>query len=684
MPATFNDLYVLVGTYEEVLDISFDKNVLWAEISWNAVQPTGSLIVCKTQLSLDGGQTWGDEKFATCGGEVVGIYTMMDLSNARLRVRFELSTSAPVDSDPKISDLRVSVWSTYERVSEWLSPAIDFTGITAGNSEIDWGVVYEPEGTSVTLFERWSYEQATWSSWRPVNQGIVISNMGFFKQYKAEFRNNPVEGETAALFPLSVEAHDLTTKGVWISPALDVSMAEDPYSVRVYVAFKTLSGASGAASVLTQSSPNGIDSWSQVYAILQDGTVQSPPNSFIRVYVIFPNGIEVTSVSVLLDSAATPTILYTGLTGWAEYDFTVLRDTLIIANGNDYTLKWDGIAEAASLLEGNPPVMSLIETHNNRVWGVERENPSRLRCSNALDAETWDAFNFWDFNPEDGDTITYIVRFGQNLIVSKRYSMALLVGSTLDTFGVAWLDGNSGVTGKKAAAIVDNKYFAYVSSDGIRITDFSTNTLLSDAIQPEWDNINHKALVKAAMVCWCNKLYIALAKDKSMANNVVWVYDLDNKAWSIYEGWEVSGWATFIQHGTDTLIAGRSDEGQVIHMLQTYYDDGVDVSYEWKSKEFNFNEPYRYKTFKNIYIEAEGINEENVLAVDMLVDGVLEGTYTTTVEVGEGAKHLKRILPPIYDAVLGRTLTLILRGKCTVHSITVEYDLKGAVPTEEL
>src|SRR5690606_35797301 len=96
------------------------------------------------------------------------------------------------------------------------------------------------------------------------------------------------------------------------------------------------------------------------------------------------------------------------------------------------------------------PVMSMVATHHNRVWGVDAQNRSRVRYSDILDPETWPAFSFLDFNPEDGDYITAIMRYGQNLIVSKNRSMALLTGNMSSNYSITWLDSESGCTGPRA------------------------------------------------------------------------------------------------------------------------------------------------------------------------------------------------------------------------------------------
>jgi hypothetical protein len=288
-----------------------------------------------------------------------------------------------------------------------------------------------------------------------------------------------------------------------------------------------------------------------------------------------------------------------------------------------------------------------------------------------------------DFNPDDGDYVSAICRYGTNLIVSKRQSMAVLTGDRKSNYAVTWLDGESGAQGARAICSAD-KYLCYVAQDGIRFSDLSQSVVSSERLADDWERVNKKRLNQAAMIYWRNYLYVALPVNGSIVNNEVWCYDFLRNAWSIYSGWQVSNWLKFNQYGEDVLYAGSSVDGQVFQVDTTYYDDAVPVTYEWQSKDFNFKAPERYKLFRNVFLDISGTTEESMLYVDLIVDGVITGTYDTVIPAGDGVKTTRRILPPLYGAVLGSMLSLKVRGRCGIQGITIEYAVRGNIPGEDV
>jgi hypothetical protein len=389
------------------------------------------------------------------------------------------------------------------------------------------------------------------------------------------------------------------------------------------------------------------------------------------------------SLAVTFDGASSATPILDDMSFGAEYMFTTLKDILVIANGQNAPYKWDGIG-TPTLLGGSPPVLDFITTHNNRVWGVDAADKSRVRFSDILDPETWSVLNFIDFNPDDGDYITAMVRIGQDLVVSKQWSMALLTGNATTNYSVVWLDAEQGVTGKRALCNT-NKYFTYVAQDGIRFTDFNTHAVASERLLPDWEKINKRRLNQAAMIYWRNYLLVSLPRDNSLYNNTVWAYDMLRNAWSIINGWNVSNWLIFKQYGEEVLLAADSTTGQIYEVMRySRYDDTEPVAYSVRTKDFTFNAPERYKLFRNINLDLEATTVESPLTVDLIVDGEKVGEYSTIVPADDQAKIHRMILPPLYNAVIGRSLSLALRGRCGIQGIALTYSFGGIVPDEEV
>jgi len=489
-------------------------------------------------------------------------------------------------------------------------------------------------------------------------------------------------------FDNSLSSEKLVPYAYWESAPKDVSQASNKASGKAVIT-QTLN--SGKVALYSASSPTSSGTYSDWALALPDGTLQHPPDNFVKTklkltdtypYVLNP-GPVVHGLTVTFDGAPSATPILDGMSFGAEYMFTTLKDILVIANGQNAPYKWDGI-DTPTLLGGSPPVLDFITTHNNRVWGVDAADKSRVRFSDILDPETWSVLNFIDFNPDDGDYITAMVRIGQDLLVSKQWSMALLTGNATTNYSVVWLDAEQGVTGKRALCNT-NKYFTYVAQDGIRFTDFNTHAVASERLLPDWEKINKRRLNQAAMVYWRNYLLVSLPRDNSLYNNTVWAYDMLRNAWSIINGWNVSNWLIFKQYGEEVLLAADSTTGQIYEVMRySRYDDTEPVAYSVRTKDFTFNAPERYKLFRNINLDLEATTVESPLTVDLIVDGEKVGEYSTIVPADDQAKIHRMILPPLYNAVIGRSLSLALRGRCGIQGIALTYSFGGIVPDEEV
>jgi hypothetical protein len=100
--------YKTSGNRVHVYDISGVGIAELSEITWNATLPTGTSIAVKAAISTDGGSSYG--AFQTCtSGQAIPVLTEdMDISNARLKIQEDLTTS-DYSATPKLNSLNFSV-----------------------------------------------------------------------------------------------------------------------------------------------------------------------------------------------------------------------------------------------------------------------------------------------------------------------------------------------------------------------------------------------------------------------------------------------------------------------------------------------------------------------------------------------------------------------------------------------
>jgi hypothetical protein len=680
MPLTLNELNTgtITGVRESpVIDLSTIKRIKTAVINFTVDTPTDTAIVVETNVALDG-VTWIGWKAVTNGAAIPDLPLGVVVKTAKLKIRHTLTTTSL--NLPYVLTTTLSFTPAYLD-AEWVSKEFVLEDMNVLSSNV---VMTETLNSgTVNLFTRSRLKDGVWTAWQAQTDGAALVTKNSSIQFKIELKPNATMTTTPSVASLITNVVPEEKMGIWTSNIVDVSQAVDKATGKISIDSSIIDGKVVIYSRSRAGSTGDFSAW---FVALADGTLMHPANSFVQIMLVLTgSNVTIKDITMVMDGAAQTTLIGSELTPGAQYKFTTLRDKLIIANGKDPIKKWDGITATIEdiPLVGNPPVLTTITTHHNRVWGVDAENKSRVRYSNILDPETWGAFDFIDFNPEDGDYITALLRYGQNLVVSKQRSQALLTGNKASNYNVSWLDSEAGVSGINAICHAD-KYVTYVSQDGIRFTDLANSVVATERMLPDWGEINHRRLNQACMVHWKNHLYVALPSKDSLENDTVWSYDFLRNAWAIYKGWNVSQWLKFHQYGEDILLAADSRTGQIYEVFISEYDDEVPVEYKWRSKDFNFKYPERYKLFRNIFLDIEGVTEASTLDVVLYVDGIEVGTYTAEIPAGEGVKHTRRILPPLYGAVLGRMLTIELRGRCGVQGVAIEYVVRGAVPGEDL
>lgn len=371
-------------------------------------------------------------------------------------------------------------------------------------------------------------------------------------------------------------------------------------------------------------------------------------------------------------------VLSSEFTASEKWCFKQFMGEVYISNGIDPLYKWDGY-DVQGVSER---VFYGLEVHQNRLWGIEED--SVVAYTTVLDGSDWDALQFFQFNPEESDEVVRIQRFGSNLIVFKEKSKALIVGDTFETFGTVWLEG-TGTAGLHAVSV--NSSYAYkLTPEGVELYDFMRDMLVSDRIEESWDDINSAYIYKAAFEMDGNYLYIAVPTTGNKVNTVVWQFNTVTGAWIKYPNQSISAWNVVNNDGEKVLLGADGFKGQIYKFVDSSSNTdagGEYIQYEWRSPDFTFGESNRYKLYKNLYIEMDGVAEESTLYLRLYADGVAypsTGNIELTVPAGEGTDRNVRLIPPMYGAVMGRTLGLYLKGRVGIKSVTIEYAFRGAVP----
>lgn len=165
--------------------------------------------------------------------------------------------------------------------------------------------------------------------------------------------------------------------------------------------------------------------------------------------------------------------------------------------------KWDGTTvtslgtsfnDTTTPGSGNMPRAQHIAVHSGYTWvaGTWESGTfygSRVRWSwaNTFDAsaENWRSDEFIDIDPgKDGDQITAIVPFGDQLIVFKQSSVYAIYGYSSDSFSVVNISNTLGCVGRHAVVQTPSGIFFFDPKTGLNAYDGRSMKWAFEAIWP--------------------------------------------------------------------------------------------------------------------------------------------------------------------------------------------------------
>lgn len=217
--------------------------------------------------------------------------------------------------------------------------------------------------------------------------------------------------------------------------------------------------------------------------------------------------------------------------------------------------KWDGAtwSAAAGVRLGGagyyPFAMDVSSTDNRLVGAFPNSQGSRVGFSNAGVPETWDATNFVDVTPGDGERITALVSWRELVFVFKETKFFVFTGTSTSGTGTPVFNYRPvacgvGALGRGCVTTSPSGVY-FLSRRGIYRTTGNDPTLVSRAIDPIFrggesafylgGTLNHAAINKCSLAWHDERLYFAFPSGSSTVNNRVLVFDPEGDYWVIWD-----------------------------------------------------------------------------------------------------------------------------------------------------
>lgn len=171
--------------------------------------------------------------------------------------------------------------------------------------------------------------------------------------------------------------------------------------------------------------------------------------------------------------------------------------------------------------------------------------PSVLRFSEVAAPETYNADAYIEVRTNDGDQITAIRTFQNQLMVFKKDSFHKLIGTDETNFQLVELSTEYGCVNNRAIAESQN-FLLFLDQEGVVQFNGANFQIISLAIDPIIRRMNVSAAFEQAVALHYverNQVWFGIPIDGSSVNNITLVYDYILNAWTFVDGFNPASFA---------------------------------------------------------------------------------------------------------------------------------------------
>lgn len=362
---------------------------------------------------------------------------------------------------------------------------------------------------------------------------------------------------------------------------------------------------------------------------LLGGIRYTPSNAAAKTVIAVDTGVY--SVS---DVDGSLTALKTGLSSSATaYTFAQSNDVLYVCNGVDTPQQYDGstwqAVSSSSGYTGSIPVSKFVVFHKNRLWVVDKDNPTKLVFSDLGSYNKFTSTNIiYAPSPKSGDPITGLVVFQDNLIIFTRKTKFVLFGDDPGNFVLRQSSGKKGSVNQSTIATSPNHIY-FLSDDGVYRYNGSSDELMSDPIQTEINNMSDKT--KASAVYHGNYYRLYYPAGIAVTNNACILWDDINRVWLRDSNTFID--KSFINE-SDELYEGSSQVGAVYLSEQKYSDLGKPIEFKYWTKYFGdgIHKIFLRRVLPSIRLQTQPYNLR--VNIDMDQKGNVPLQYTISAQAG--------------------------------------------------
>ena len=352
-----------------------------------------------------------------------------------------------------------------------------------------------------------------------------------------------------------------------------------------------------------------------------------------------------TTVSSISFSNATPT-------------FTQARGKLYIWNGIDGGAQWDGSTLARpgtmpkaefSVFYNSYHIASGVDGQSSRVYISSLSDSSDFTNAAGTDGKAWDTTdvpgatvfagtgaNFIDIQPNDGDRITGLGVYADQVVIFKQFAIYQL---SFDTDGpvVTPITRATGCVAPRSVVAVENDLY-FLSREGVRVLGNEANyfnsirtSIISKNIEDMIIGMDESSYPKANAIYYNNE-YILSIPDSGGNLTYTVVYNRNFKSWTKWGALDAQAFRKYIDSSNNLRLMFLKSTGTQMYEFTpgVYNDDGEPIEAYMLSKVFDFKNPDITKYFVDLGLMFRTISGE--VPIEIYTAGnVLFGGSTTIV-----------------------------------------------------
>lgn len=274
-------------------------------------------------------------------------------------------------------------------------------------------------------------------------------------------------------------------------------------------------------------------------------------------------------------------------------DIVVIEDGLNTTPPMSY--HYEAVALTCITLPGSPPNATVFAYHKNQGFCAGNyAAPSTLYFTDVGDLENWTTGLAGNVNVEnnDGSIIRALVPGFDALYIFKDNSIFRLTGDDKDNFELQRMVQGIGVMSPQAISLIGNQFFLTTGQGEVYIYDGAVGvTKISNKIEGSLKiNTSYSRYPYLSTLEYLDDYYLSVSSSGSGTNDIVFMFDTFNMAWTKFDGINSNAWTVFDDGtGKDKILFGDY-HGTVCQYPESDNDNGSAIDAYYTTKQFNYPE----------------------------------------------------------------------------------------------